>query len=319
MSLPRDNEIEGVRSKWKDEALDFTPWLSKNLHHLSNELDLKLELVQTEFPVGPYSLDILAKDSERDVLVAIENQLAETDHTHLGQLLTYASGCSVGIAIWVAPEFGYEHAKAIDQLNQWTDDGIRFYAVKVEVFKNSVNCELDAKLRKVVYPGGWNKELTLQSWEMPTTTRLYHDFFQPLINEMLQVRFAEKAVQYFDRTGRFFPSSVHPGVGYAASLEGNNDAWVTFNIRMESREQTKRVFDELQADRQQIESSIATHPKPEWHWFRYNHNDFSSISIRRDGSIDDPPDKLEETRVWMLALLPKLKEVFEPRLEKLLK
>ena len=319
MSLTRDNEIVGVRSKWKDEALDFTPWLSKNLQLLGEVLDMPLELVQMEVPVGPYFLDILARNPDTGVLVAIENQLEETDHTHLGQLITYASGQGVGIAIWVAPEFGYEHAQAVDHMNRWAGDAIRFYCVKVQVTKNADRSNYDANFQRVVYPGGWNKDLTLQSWEMPMMTRLYHDFFQPLINEMLQGRFAEKAIQYFDRTGRFFPSRVHPGVGYAASLEGNNDAWVTLNIRLERREQTKRIFDELQADRQQIESSIAAHPKPEWCWFRYNHNDFSSISIRKDGSIDDPPDKLKETRAWMLDLLPKLKEVFEPRLEKLLK
>ena len=39
---------------------------------------------------------------------------------------------------------------------------------------------------------------------------------------------------------------------------------------------------------------------------------------RRDGSIDDPPEKLEETRAWMIESLLKFKAVFEPRLEKIL-
>ena len=45
---------------------------------------------------------------------------------------------------------------------------------------------------------------------------------------------------------------------------------------------------------------------------------FSSISVRRDGSIDDPPEKLEETRVWMLGLLPKFKEIFDQRVAEIL-
>ncbi len=318
MSIPEEIQKVGVRAKWKDEALDFTPWLSKNLHFLAEVLDMPLELVQTEVPVGPYFLDILAKNPDTGVLVAIENQLEETDHTHLGQLFTYAAGCDAGIAVWVAPEFGYEHAQALDLLNKWTGEGIRFYGIKVEAIKNPASSNLDANFHKVVYPGGWSEELTLQSLEMPLTTRRYYDFFQPLVTEMLHVGFAEKAVQYFNRTGRFFPSRFHQDVGYAVSLEGNNDAWVTFNIRMESREQTKQVFDDFHADRQQIESSIAAYPRPEWHWFRYNHLDFSSISIRRDGAIDDRPEKLAEIRAWMLEMLPKLKEVFEPRLQKIL-
>ena len=46
---------------------------------------------------------------------------------------------------------------------------------------------------------------------------------------------------------------------------------------------------------------------------------FSTISLRRDGcSIDDQPEKLAETREWMLEYLPKLKEVIEDRLRRVL-
>ena len=72
-------------------------------------------------------------------------------------------------------------------------------------------------------------------------------------------------------------------------------------------------------DRESIESSIATDPTPDWRWNRFDREAFSSINIRRDGSIDDPPEKLEETRAWMLEMLPKFKEIFDPRLERILR
>ena len=75
----------------------------------------------------------------------------------------------------------------------------------------------------------------------------------------------------------------------------------------------------MQTDQDQIESSIDAGPDPEWDWRRYDRFSFASISIRKDGSIDDPPDKLEETRAWMLDLLPKLKKVFDPRLAEILR
>ena len=59
MSTPEEIEKVGVRAKWKDEGLDFTPWLSKNLDLLGAEIGLDLELVQEEKAVGPLSLDIL--------------------------------------------------------------------------------------------------------------------------------------------------------------------------------------------------------------------------------------------------------------------
>ena len=131
MTVPEDGiEQVDVRTKWKHEGLDFTPWLAKNLHLLGDTLGMELEPVQTEVPVGPYYLDILAKEAGEGVLVAIENQLEETDLSHLGQLLTYATGCGAHVAIWVAPEFGYEHAQALHRLNEWTNGRIRFFGVK---------------------------------------------------------------------------------------------------------------------------------------------------------------------------------------------
>ena len=119
----REGESEqlAVRDKWEHEALNFTPWLAKNLQVLGDSLGLKLEWIQSEVPIGPYFLDILARETREDVKVAIENQLEETNLHHLGQLLTYATGCGAHIAIWVAPEFGYEHAQALHLLNEWTE------------------------------------------------------------------------------------------------------------------------------------------------------------------------------------------------------
>ena len=319
MAMPEEEIKQAdVRTKWEHEAHDFTPWLAQNLHLLGNLLGMKLELEQMEVPVGPYFLDILAKEADEDVLVAIENQLEETDLHHLGQLLTYATGCDAQIAIWVAPEFCYEHAQALHRLNKWTKENIRFFGVKVEVFKKASGGDIEPRFRKVVYPGGWNKDATLPSGEMPATKRRYHEFFQPLVTKLIGEGFADKAVNYFDHTGRIFPSRVNPATGYAVSFF-RDSAWVSLHIQMEDTALTKRIFDELVAERDDIESSIDADADPEWHWYRHDRYTFSTINIRKDGSIDDPPEKLEETRAWMLDLLPKLKEVFDPRLAEALR
>ena len=312
-------DLLDVRTLWQHEALDFTPWLARNLHLLGKELGIELELVQREKPVGPLYLDILAREVGTDVLVAIENQLEWTDISHLGQLLTYATGCDAQIAIWVAPEFRYEYAKALHRLNEWTSKSIRFYGVKVKVIRKTGNWSLEPRFRKVVYPGGWDKDITLPPEPpMPMPVQKHHDFYQPLIAELIRSGFADKAVYHFDHTGRYFPSRLNRGVGYAVSLVGKNSAWVTFHVQTEDNKLTKRIFDELQADREDIEARINAGPSPEWHWLRHDRFTFSGISIRRDGAIDDPGEKLEEISAWMLDLLPKLKEVFDPRVAKIL-
>ena len=316
MTVPEDGiEQVDVRTMWKHEALDFTPWLAKNLHLLGDTLGMKLEPVQAEVPVGPYYLDILAKVADEEVLVAIENQLEETDLSHLGQLLTYATGSGAQVAIWVALEFGYEHAQALHRLNKWTKESIRFFGVKIEVFKKAGDEHLEARFRKVVYPGGWNKQVTLPSGEMPATKRQYYEFFQPLITKLRGEGFADKAVNYFDHTGRFFPSRLDEDTGYAVSF-WNNGAWVSLHVRTwDSIERNNRIFDELQKAKPEIEESLDA----EWVWHRFGPYSFFTISIRKDSSIDDSSEKLEETRGWMLDQLPKLKKVLDPHLERVLK
>ena len=320
MATEEGSEQLDVHTMWKHESINFTPWLAKNLHLLGDALGMKLELVQTEAPIGSLYLDILARQTDTGAMVAIENQLEETDLGHLGQVLAYAAGCDARVTIWVAPYFRHEYAQALHWLNEWTRDEISFYGVKVEVLRRADGAPLEPRFRKVVYPGGWNKEITLPSGEMPPDKRKYYDFFQPLIAELIRGGFADKAIHYFDHTGRFFPSGLDRDIGYAASLYGGrNDTWVTFHIRTEDVENTKRIFDTLQADREQIERSVDASPDPEWQWDRHDGLTFSSISIRKDGSIDDLPEKLEKTMSWMLDLLPKLKEVFDPRLDEILK
>ena len=313
-----------VHTLWKNEALDFTPWLADNLHLLSEELGIELEFCEREKRVGPMFLDILAKEAGTDVLVAIENQLEWTDTHPLGQLLTYATGCNAPIAIWIAPGFTHEYAKALHQLNEWTEDKVSFYGVKIEVVKRTGHSRKEPRFRKVVYPGCWDKDLTLPpDPPMSPHVRRHYDFFQPLIDKLIRSEFAEKPpVRIFNHTDRFFRSRLNPGVGYKVSLEEKNDAWVTLHISADTNELTKHIFDELQAEREDIEkdlkSRIDAGPDPEWHWYRRDSFYYSSINIRRDGSIHDPPEKLEETRAWMLDLLPKLKEVFDPRVEDIL-
>jgi hypothetical protein len=65
---------------------------------LAETLNIELELEAQERAVGPFRADILCKDIGTNNWVLVENQLERTDHVHLGQLLTYASGHAGGNA-----------------------------------------------------------------------------------------------------------------------------------------------------------------------------------------------------------------------------
>ena len=124
-----------LRKIWKNEAYDFTPWLSENMERIGEAIGIELEFESKEVSVGPYSADILAKDTGTDKFVVIENQLEKTNHDHLGKCITYASVLDASAVVWIASKFTEEHKKALDWLNDHTSDEIGFYGVKVELWQ----------------------------------------------------------------------------------------------------------------------------------------------------------------------------------------
>ena len=85
MNLGRLEQITDLRDVWKTEAQDFTPWLAEeqNLTLLGETIGLDLELEAVEKDVGPFSADIVCKETANNSTVLIENQIERTDHTHL--------------------------------------------------------------------------------------------------------------------------------------------------------------------------------------------------------------------------------------------
>ena len=94
-------EIKDLREVWPHEARDFTPWLAKNIGILSETVGIDILIDETESSVGDFNVDIFATDADTGKKVIIENQLEETDHDHLGKLITYASGKSADLVIWL--------------------------------------------------------------------------------------------------------------------------------------------------------------------------------------------------------------------------
>lgn len=132
--LGRLEPVSDIRSVWAREASDFTPWLFANLDLLADVVGLPLTAEAMEHPVGPYRLDILARDPN-DRAVAIENQVEPADHSHLGQMVLYAAHVNAATAIWISPRFRDEQRQSLIWLNENTVDGVRFFAVELGVVK----------------------------------------------------------------------------------------------------------------------------------------------------------------------------------------
>lgn len=147
-----------LRDVWPNEATAFTPWLLNNADYLARALNYELEITDSEVPVGRYSCDLVGRDLTNNSPLYIENQLECSDHSHLGQVMTYLSGLvpefeESATVVWIASAFTSEHLEAIGFLNRVTS--YRFFAVSISAL--SLGEETATPVMSVeVSPDGWS-------------------------------------------------------------------------------------------------------------------------------------------------------------------
>ena len=127
-------EYINIRDIWQHEATDFTTWLANNIDYINEKLGVTLNVLETEKQVGSFNVDIYCEDEQGNSVI-IENQLERTDHSHLGQVLTYAVGIDVKTIIWISPNPRVEHIEVIEWLNEVTPVDMSWYILKIEVVK----------------------------------------------------------------------------------------------------------------------------------------------------------------------------------------
>jgi hypothetical protein len=175
-----------LKEIWAHEATAFTPWLAldENIALLGEALSLDLEVEAQEKAVGPFRADILCKDLQTDSWVLIENQLERTDHAHLGQVLTYASGLGAVTIVWIAARFTEEHRSTLDWLNKITDGSFRFFGVEVELWRIGES-PAAAKFNIVSKPNNWSQSVAkaaraLDEAELTETRVMQRDYWAAL-------------------------------------------------------------------------------------------------------------------------------------------
>ena len=153
-------EITDLRQVWPHEAKDFTPWLAEeeNMNLLGDALGLDITADETESDVGDFSVDILATENGTGRKVIIENQLADTNHDHLGKLITYASGKAANIIVWLVKHAREEHRSAIEWLNNHTDEQADFFLCEIKLYQIGDSAPA-VKFEVIERPNEWSKSI----------------------------------------------------------------------------------------------------------------------------------------------------------------
>ena len=141
---------------WQNEPGEFLPWLAteENLRRLGDALGLDLVPLAREAPVGRFRADLVYRDRSTGAAVVIEAQLNTSDHSHLGQLLTYAEGLGADVVVWLGTRFHDEHHAVLGRLNRSSDLDLRCFAVAIDLWK--IGASLAApQFTVLAAPGDW--------------------------------------------------------------------------------------------------------------------------------------------------------------------
>lgn len=304
MQLGKLKRID-LRDYWKHEAHHFTRWLSEpeNIALLSDEIGIGIEVVQTEASVGRFNVDILGKEENTSHKIIIENQLEITDHSHLGQLITYAAGLEAQYIIWIVREVREEHRQAVDWLNEHTDEDIGFFLVAVELWQIG-NSDPAPKFDIISRPNDWKKSVRSisQDRNLTDTTTKQLEFWQQL-KEYAGEKHPELRLR-----------SPRPQHWYDMAI-GRSDCHVCFVV--DSRENqvrcelyiddSKELFNRLYAAKDEIEKQLGLTGALDWQELKGKKA--SRVRALRKFDFDDPlswPAAFD----WLCQTAVKFKKVF---------
>lgn len=307
-------EKVSLRQVWKHEALDFTPWLATevNLKRLADVLGTELVLERQEKEVGSFSADILCRDTANDCWVLIENQLERTDHTHLGQLLTYAAGLDAVTIVWIAERFTNEHRAALDWLNDNTSEDINFFGLEIELWQIG-NSEIAPKFQIISQPNDWTKKLSSarqgasQSPAKQLLLNYWEAFTQYLSEQNSPVRLQKAQPQNW--------INVSVGkTGFHVVAVANTQGKIRVELSI-SNNNSKDYFDQLFLDKNNIEAEIG-HPLS---WERMTDTKMCRIAIYKEDSRSNISNQSDwdYQHSWLKEYVEKFCAAFARRIKNL--
>lgn len=304
MELARLTKLP-LRTIWKHEALDFTQWLAlpENLELLAETIGVDLMNAQTEVGVGQFNVDILAED-ENGHKVVIENQLENTDHDHLGKLITYASGLQAEVCVWVVARARQEHEQAINWLNENTTEGANFFLIEVEAWKIADSLPAP-RFNIVAKPNDWAKTIKQQGSGGSKMTDL----------KLQQQAFWEKLREYGEQNGKLvrnwrkaLPQHWYNiGIGSTraklAAKVNTQDSYVGLELYIY---QDTELFYELQAKKSEIESKLGY----ALDWQELPERKASRVIVTKSGNFQNESEQ-DELIAWLVSKADEFTKVFK--------
>jgi hypothetical protein len=309
-----------LRDIWDTESGHFTPWLAQpeNIELLSIAIGIDLEVEAQEKSVGPFRADILCKDTCKDTTsdswVLIENQLERTDHTHLGQLLTYAAGLNAVTIVWIAETFTEEHRATLDWLNEITDERFNFFGLEIELWRIGES-PAAPKFNIVSKPNDWSKTVSdaakrIESGELSETKQLQQEYWAELKNHLSETKSKLRSQKPLPQHWTNF--AIGRSYFHLAAVQNTREKRIGVLLVLTGIN-AKAHFKLLEADKSQIEQVAHTI----FEWRELPDKKESHIAMQLEGA--DPTNRTDWPRQhkWLKDTLDLYQQVFALRVKSL--
>lgn len=304
MKLGLLKEIKDLRKVWPHETLDFTPWLAEddNIALLADAVGLEISVDETESSVGDFNVDIYASEIGTDRKIIIENQLEETNHDHLGKLITYASGKSADIVIWVVKKAREEHRSAIEWLNNHTDEKVNFFLIEIKLYQIG-DSDIAVKFEVVEKPNDWAKEIKKQSSSSPSLQARYE--YWVAFNDY--AFHSQNFAKYFNKrkvgTNHYITFSMESSACHLGILQVRKDSSTVVELYIYD---DKDLFKLLYSNKIEIEKELGF----ELDWRELPDKKASRILARRKADFENKEEWIKQFD-WIIDVAIKMKKAFK--------
>lgn len=288
-----------IRDVWPFEDKNFTPWLAqeKNLEALGKAIGLDLELVERESKVGNYVADIYAKVEGTEQGVIIENQYGDTNHDHLGKLITYAAGKHADVIIWIVERARDEHRQAVEWINQRTDATTGVFLLEVEVWRIE-NSKHAVKFNVVERPNNWAKLAASSLTETQQNRLSFWTLFRDTAEQDARFPFSLQSPS----TNNWYNLSIGSSRYHICLSALKKEACAGFYIKND-----KELYHRLEECKSELEAEIGC--KMEW----TSATKACLIAAHNNKVSLDSRESWEEAIAWMMEMAVKIKKAFLKR------
>ncbi|WP_303825799.1 DUF4268 domain-containing protein [Ruminococcus flavefaciens] len=308
MKISRLQEVD-IRKLWKHEQYDFSAWLAEeeNIELLNEKLGLTLVDINTEAYVGAYRCDIVAVDETTGTKVIIENQLENSNHDHLGKIITYASGLDAKVIVWIVKEARDEHRSAIEWLNNNTVQDINFFLIELHAYQIG-NSDYAPMFQIVEQPNDFIKEQKgKKSTDTMNKSQSERLEFWNLFNEHVINRGKPFPIRKAG-TAHWYDVSIGTSEAKISIALVNKDSYIGVALYIYNN---KSLFDKLYEERNDIQKEL----KCELEWLRLDNKKASSIFCRINGLDFDDHSNYDQLIEEAIDKVIAMRDVFKNRLK----